>query len=167
MLAGLTMLASYHWFFRLVAILALVFSACAVLLLPWVPPSPTPAGVPKWRLLDIPGVVLMMGALICFILSLTQGPIDGWKAASFIAPMIISVFLAVGFFVWEAKIPARTAVLPSSVWQIINIVSGSLAIMIGLSFWSTSQLQYSTWFQFVFGWSPSESQYIDEMMRRG
>ena len=159
------MLASYHWFFRLVAILCLVSSAVAVFMLPYSPAPPAPAGVPKWRLLDFPGVVLMLGALVCFILSLTQGPIDGWSSAAFIAPMIISVFLGVGFFVWEARIPARTAVLPSSVWKIINIVSSSLAIMIGLSFWMTSQLQYSTWFQFVFGWSPSELPSVTSLER--
>jgi len=50
--------------------------------------------------MDVVGVVLMMGALITFILSLTQGPIDGWSSASFIAPFIIAFPLGVGFFFW-------------------------------------------------------------------
>jgi hypothetical protein len=150
------MLASYHWFFRVIAIVAMLFSVCAIFLLPYTPPAPPPAGIPKWKLLDIPGVVLMMGALLCFILSLTQGPIDGWSSAAFIAPFILSFFLAVGFFYWESVIPPRSAVLPSTVWKIINMLPSSLAILMAMSFFFTSQLQYSTWFQFVFGWTPSE-----------
>lgn len=48
------------------------------------------------------GVGLMMTSLICFILALTQGPIDGWGSASFIAPFILSFPLAIGFFFWGA-----------------------------------------------------------------
>lgn len=110
----------------------------------------------KWKLLDIPGVVLMMGFLICFILGLTQGPIDGWGSAAFIAPFVLSFFLIVGFFVWEAYIPPRVAVLPSTIWKIINMLPSSLAVMIAMAFWTSSQLQYATWFQVAFGWSPSE-----------
>jgi hypothetical protein len=99
----------------------------------------------------------MMGFLVCFILSLTNGPINGWGSANFIAPFIISFACAIGFFVWEAAIPARTAVLPSSVYQIKNFIPSSLAIMIPLGFWFTSQLYYATYWQLAFGWSPRES----------
>ena len=50
--------------------------------------------------MDIIGVLLMTGALICFILGLTQGPIDGWGSASFIAPFIIAFVIGPLFFVW-------------------------------------------------------------------
>lgn len=50
--------------------------------------------------MDIVGVLLLTGALICFILGLTQGPIDGWGSASFIAPIIIAFILAPTFFFW-------------------------------------------------------------------
>ena len=50
--------------------------------------------------MDIVGVLLMTGALICFILGLTQGPIDGWGSASFIAPFIIAFVIGPLFFVW-------------------------------------------------------------------
>jgi hypothetical protein len=54
----------------------------------------------------------------------------------------------------EAKIPPKSAVLPSSVWKITNIVISSLGVMIAFPFWATSQLQYATYFQEVFGWTP-------------
>ncbi|OCF33013.1 efflux protein EncT [Kwoniella heveanensis BCC8398] len=155
-LAGLCMEASYHWFFRLMAIICIVFSICAIFLLPYTGSTYSSANdpIPRWRRMDVPGVILMMGALICFILSLTQGPIDGWGSASFIAPFIISFPLGIGFFFWESRIPPKTAVLPSSIWKITNIIILSIAVLIGFPFWATSQIAYSTWWQEVYGWSP-------------
>lgn len=113
-----------------------------------------PDSTPTWRRLDILGVVLMMGALVCLVFALTEGPIEGWDSAGFIAPFILAFFLAVGFFIWEAKIPPRSAVLPSSVWKIPNIIIASLAVMIAFPFWATSQLQYATFYQVAGGWTP-------------
>ncbi|ODO03412.1 efflux protein EncT [Cryptococcus wingfieldii CBS 7118] len=154
-LAGVCMLASYKWFFRVIAILCIVFTIACVTLLPITKSSYVPdPKYPRWQRLDIVGVGLLMGSLICFILALTQGPIDGWGAASFIVPFILSFPLAIGFFVWEAKIPPQSAVLPSPIWKITNIVISSLAICIPFPFWATSQLLYATYFQQVFGWKP-------------
>lgn len=113
-----------------------------------------PDNTPTWRRLDILGVILMMDALICFILALTEGPVEGWGSAAFIAPFILSFFLVIGFFTWEARIPPKTAVLPSSVWKIPNIIIASLAVMVAFPFWATSQLQYATYWQIVGGWTP-------------
>ena len=153
-LAGLTMLASYHWFFRLIAIIGIAFSVLTFFLLPDSGTAKKSDHVPRWKRLDIAGVVLLAGALITFILALTQGPIDGWGSASFIAPFVLSVPLAIAFFVWEARIPPRSAVLPSSVWKVTNMLPASLAVMIAFPFWATSQLQYANYFQAVLGWTP-------------
>ncbi|WVQ78044.1 hypothetical protein IAT38_000125 [Cryptococcus sp. DSM 104549] len=154
-LVGICMLANYRWFFRVVAILCVTFTIACVFLLPYTGSSYKPDGhTPRWKRLDLIGVVLMTASLITFILSLTQGPIDGWGSASFIAPFILSFPLGIGFFVWEAKIPAKSAVLPGSVWKITNIVILSLAVMMAFPFWATSQLMYATYFQEVFHWTP-------------
>ncbi|TYJ53578.1 hypothetical protein B9479_005783 [Cryptococcus floricola] len=161
-LAGLCMEASYKWFFRLIAILCLASTAIALWLLPFSLSSTysTEAReegqkkVPRWRLMDVPGVLLMMGFLICFILSLTQGPIDGWGAVSFIIPFVICWPCVVGFFVWEARISPKTAILPSSVWKITNSVVASLAVLIPMGFWGTSQLLYANYWQDAFHWKP-------------
>ncbi|WVQ98675.1 hypothetical protein IAU59_005806 [Kwoniella sp. CBS 9459] len=154
-LAGICMLANYRWFFRVLAILCVLFTLICFWLLPFTGSTyqPDPAN-PRWKRLDIIGVALMMGSLITFILSLTQGPIDGWGSAAFIAPFVLSFPLAIGFFFWESKIPPKSAVLPSSVWKITNIVIASLGIGIAFPFWATSQLLYATWFQQAFGWTP-------------
>lgn len=101
-LAGLTMLANYRWFFRLMAMICIVFSIIAVVLLPYTGSTYSQGGdsTPRWKRMDIVGVTIFMGALICLILSLTQGPIDGWSSASFIAPFCLSIPLAMVFFFW-------------------------------------------------------------------
>ncbi|KAL0250339.1 hypothetical protein I308_102512 [Cryptococcus tetragattii IND107] len=154
-LAGICMLANYKWFFRVLAIICIAFTAICFLLLPLTHSTRKLEGeLPRWKRLDLVGVGLMMACLICFILSLTQGPIDGWGSASFIAPFILSFPLAIAFFFWESKIPAKSAVLPPSVWKITNIVITSLAIGIAFPFWATSQLMYATYFQEVMRWTP-------------
>ncbi|WVW83145.1 hypothetical protein I302_105163 [Kwoniella bestiolae CBS 10118] len=154
-LAGICMLANYRWFFRVLAILCVLFTVICIFLLPFTGSTYIPdPSTPRWKRLDIIGVLIMMGALITFILALTQGPIDGWGSASFIAPFVLSFPLAIGFFFWESKIPPKSAVLPSSVWAITNIVIASLAVGIAFPFWATSQLLYATWFQQVFRWTP-------------
>ncbi|WVQ76083.1 hypothetical protein IAR50_005722 [Cryptococcus sp. DSM 104548] len=160
-LAGLCMEASYKWFFRLIAILCLSSTAITLCLLPFSLSSTYSAEtkegkekLPRWRLMDAPGVLLMTGFLICFILSLTQGPIDGWGAVSFIAPFVICWPCVIGFFVWEANISQKTAILPNAVWQITNSIIASLAVLIPMGFWGTSQLLYANYWQNAYGWSP-------------
>ena len=101
-LAGLCMLANYRWFFRLMAIICIIFSILCVILLPYTGSTYKSHGdkTPRWKRMDIIGVLIAMGAAICFILGLTQGPIDGWGSTSFIAPFVLAFPLGVGFFVW-------------------------------------------------------------------
>lgn len=70
----------------------------------------------------------------------------------------------------EAWIPARSAVLPSSIWKITNIIIASLVTLFPFAFWgkypimegrisanfssATSQIQYATFWQEVLHWSP-------------
>ncbi|KAK4687340.1 hypothetical protein P7C73_g2775, partial [Tremellales sp. Uapishka_1] len=155
-LAGICMLANYRWFFRVIAILCIVFSILTIVFLPYTPSSYSQEkdAMPRWKRLDLVGVVLMAGTLICFILALTQGPIDGWSSASFIAPFILAWFIGVGFFLWESYIPPISAVLPSSLWKTSNIIISSLAVLFPFAFWATSQLGYSTYFQDELHWKP-------------
>lgn len=50
-------------------------------------------------------------ALILFIFAVTSGSVDGWGSASVIAPLVISVVLAIIFFIYEARIPEDYAAL--------------------------------------------------------
>lgn len=153
-LAGITMLASYVWFFRLMAIISFIFSLAAIFLIPRIPSAHTAADGPRWKRLDIIGVILMAGGLSTFILGLTQGPIDGWGKASFIAPFVISIVLAISFFFYEAHISPRRAVLPATVWKIKNMKVASIVTLMPFSFWATSQLLYATFWQVRLQWKP-------------
>lgn len=130
------------------------FSAPGFLLLPRISAPVRTSTTPLYRLLDVPGVILMIGALICFILGLTQGPIDGWKSISFIVPFVLFLVCTSGFFYWEYQLPPTTAILPRHVWKITNFTTSSLAILIPVGFWFTSQLLYATYWQVLFGWKP-------------
>ena len=138
---------------------------------------------PRWKRMDLVGVTVLMGALICFILSLTQGPIDGWKSVSFIAPFVLSFPLAFSFFLWGAwkqirprpctdeqklgyppralccpvlcgKYPTSSSHLSSSSLRSLSGVSTDSSDESRLLTVATSQVQYSTYWQEVFGWSP-------------
>ncbi|KAL8283968.1 hypothetical protein RQP46_005081 [Phenoliferia psychrophenolica] len=156
-LAGVLMLANYRWFFRFIAIGCITGSILSI----WLIPSSQGdhhdterAAIPRWKQLDLVGVLLMAGTLLCLILALTQGPIYGWGSASFVAPIVVGGVLAPLFFVWEAIIPATSAMLPGAVWKTTNMVVSSLAILFPYAFWSTSQLKYATFWAESYGWRP-------------
>ncbi|KAK4703392.1 hypothetical protein P7C70_g2833, partial [Phenoliferia sp. Uapishka_3] len=157
--AGICMLANYRWFFRVLAIICISFSILTYFLLPKTPSQHSHSGEvsstsPRWKRMDVGGVLLMTSTLICFILSLTQGPIDGWKSASFIAPLILALVLGPSFFLWESRLSPSAAILPVSVWKITNMVSSSLVILIPIGWWIGSQLQFATFWQEELRWKP-------------
>ena len=48
-------------------------------------------------------------ALILFIFAITSGSESGWATAQVLAPLIISIFMLTGFFLWERQIPQDIA----------------------------------------------------------
>ena len=53
--------------------------------------------------------MLMLVALILFIFAITSGSESGWATAQVLAPLIISIFMLAGFFLWERRIPQDIA----------------------------------------------------------
>jgi hypothetical protein len=53
----------------------------------------------------------MTAALVLLIFAVTSGTTAGWDSAEFIAPLVISVVLLVGFFYYETRIPAESAAM--------------------------------------------------------
>lgn len=152
-IAGVTLLASWRWFPRVIAIVALPLSILVLVLLPSVPkaaPAPLIGAEedddptePRWKKLDFVGSLTMTVALVLFILvrlsitvspslgwsesltispvaayqGMTNGSIDGWSSAGFLAPLLISLLLLVpGFFVFESRLkPSHgTSQLPAN-----------------------------------------------------
>lgn len=131
--ALLVQYASYHWVFWFVAIVAIPIALGCLFIIPseLAKPSNEPdASSTKWKSLDLIGISILTGvshprelllacgvnwlpsvALILFIYAVTSGSSDGWATAGVLAPLIISIFLIVGFFYWETLIPFENAAM--------------------------------------------------------
>jgi hypothetical protein len=55
--------------------------------------------------------ILRPASAILFVYALTSGSVEGWTAAGVLAPLFVSVALAVSFFVWETRIDEECAAL--------------------------------------------------------
>ena len=111
-------LTTWRWILWFTGIFGLGTGTLALVILP---PSAPRRNKPSWRKLDLGGVVAITGAIILFVYGITTGPIDGWDSGNCLAPLIISIALGVGFFVYEARIPVDTAALPPKVWRYPNV----------------------------------------------
>lgn len=65
----------------------------------------------KIRQLDLFGVTVLTIALVLFIFALTSTSTAGWKSGEVLAPLIISIFMVVGFFYWETVIEEGCALV--------------------------------------------------------
>jgi high-affinity Fe2+/Pb2+ permease len=54
---------------------------------------------------------LSPASAILFVYALTSGSVEGWTAAGVLAPLFVSVALAVSFFFWENRIDEDSAAL--------------------------------------------------------
>ena len=104
--------ASWPWLFYLTSMLAIPIAIACILLIPRIKTkeSDEPAAR-KAKGLDVIGVSTLTIALILLIYSLTTGPENGWATGGTLAPLIISVLMIVGFFIYETKIPEDQAAL--------------------------------------------------------
>ena len=50
-------------------------------------------------------------AVILFIFGLTEGSAGVWVSVKVLLPLVLSIFLIVGFFVWERIIPTHIAAM--------------------------------------------------------
>ncbi|KAL1410691.1 hypothetical protein Q8F55_001633 [Vanrija albida] len=147
-LAGGLVMASWRWYFRFIAILVIPFSALAWVLMPRTAAVAGDVGQgEKWRRMDLGGVVLMLGTLVCFILALTQGPLDGWSKPAFIAPIVISAALLPAFVVYEQRLPRGYSLLPHDIWRFPNIFPLMIQATVPILFFSVLQLRMASWFQ--------------------
>ena len=151
-LAGVFLLASWRWYFRFITIIVAPFSALAWWLMPRTEAVAEDLnGAEKWKRMDLGGVFLFVAALILFILAFTQAPTDGWNSAIFIAPLVVSVALFAGFFVWESYMPRGYSLLPKDLWSFPNIFPLVLQASAIFMWFATIQLRLATYFQDILG----------------
>ncbi|KAI0628440.1 MFS general substrate transporter [Trametes polyzona] len=155
--------ASYKWIFFLTTILGIPASIVCLLLVPeqakgheggagkLVCPNP-PFERLKRSLMLFSSV-----ALILFIFAITSGSEDGWSSARVLAPLIISVFLMVAFFSWEAFMPASDAAVPPRTWFLPNFSVLFGASLLPYFWWTTVFVVFFPLWQQVYGWSAIKS----------
>ncbi|OBZ65921.1 hypothetical protein A0H81_14087 [Grifola frondosa] len=147
--------ASYHWVFFFVTILAVPAAAACILL---IPPQTKAENArlstsAKVKKLDLVGVTILTAALILFIFAITSAADAGWASAQVLAPLIISIFMVVGFFIWEARTLPENAAVPPKTWFLPNF-----AVLFGVSlipyfWWTTTISIFYPLFQQVYGMS--------------
>lgn len=191
--ALLVQYASYHWVFWFVAIVAIPIALGCLFIIPseLAKPSNEPdASSTKWKSLDLIGISILTGvshprelllacgvnwlpsvALILFIYAVTSGSSDGWATAGVLAPLIISIFLIVGFFYWETLIPFENAAMyvtpflprvheftvlrarPPCTWFYSNFFVLFGSALYPLFWWSATFLVFTAMWQDVFHWT--------------
>lgn len=147
-LAGGFVMASWRWYFRFIAILVIPFSVGAWFLMPRTRAVAEDVGSgEKWRRMDLGGVSIMIAMLVCFILAMTQGPLDGWNKPVFIAPIVVSAILLPVFIVWEQRMPRGYSLLPHDIWRFPNIFPLIIQATVPILFFSVYQLRMASYFQ--------------------
>ncbi|KAF8605943.1 MFS general substrate transporter [Ceratobasidium sp. AG-I] len=141
--------ASWSWIFWLIALLAVPISISCVVLIPKTPRKLEN----KKSTFDFVGVFLLTASVILFVYALTSGSVEGWTSAGVLAPLFISVALAVSFFVWEAKIDEDSAALPPKLWFYKNFAVLFAVALMPYFWWVQIYLTFSSYWQDHLGWS--------------
>lgn len=117
--------ANWRWILWFTAILGVAIGLTSILT---VPDSAPRTLKPSWKRLDLGGVSLITVAVVLFVYAVTSGSTTGWVTAGVLAPLVVSVLMAVAFFVYEAYIDPDLAALPPRVWKYKNV-----PILIGIA----------------------------------
>ncbi|MEU8267961.1 DHA2 family efflux MFS transporter permease subunit [Sphaerisporangium sp. NPDC049002] len=105
--------------------------------------------------IDIPGVVLLSGAMFCLVWAIIKAPGYGWGDAKTIAFVAGAVVLGAAFVFWQRK--AAEPLLPLSLFHNASVSIGT-ALMVLMAFSMFGAMFFLTFFfQGVHGLSPLES----------
>ncbi|KAF8961605.1 MFS general substrate transporter, partial [Flammula alnicola] len=154
--ALLTSFASWPWVFYFMAILGILEAVVVYFLCPHIPrpKSSTFEKAKRFQRLDLFGVGLFTASLILFVFALTSGASTGWGQARVIAPLVISIVLLGGFFVYEAYLPEYLAAVPPKTWKYENFGILIATALLPYMWWGCVQSLYSWVWQEVYGWTP-------------
>jgi predicted MFS family arabinose efflux permease len=104
---------TWRWIFWFNACVSIPISLASILLIPnsAAVKDGEKSKYSKLQRLDIIGVTDLTIAFILFIFAITSASTDGWDSAKVLAPLIISIFMVIAFFIYEARIPEERASL--------------------------------------------------------
>jgi len=146
--------ASWPWVFYFMSIVGFVLAIGVGVLSPSIkrPSASISDRLLRFQRLDLIGVSILTAAQVLFIYGVTTGSSTGWPKANCLAPLIISVFLTIGFVIWENRLPEEMACIPASIWSYTNFGILLAAAFLPYTYWSVVQLGFSWYWQDVFGW---------------
>ncbi len=130
----------WRWFFRITAFLAIPVGVASLFLIPKRESQEHERH--RFKHLDLPGVAVMLTAVLLLILALTLGATYGWKSAGFIAPLVISVIAFPTFFWWETRLDDTHALLSPSLWKVPNFAVFLAFGLVILGWWASNFLPF-------------------------
>lgn len=93
---------------------------------------------------DYVGSFLVVAAAVLSVFGLTDGGEgSGWGRAQPIATLVIGLLLFPIFFWWESRIDQRTALIPSSIWRIQNVMVLTVVSLVPYFWWYGVQYNYA------------------------
>ncbi|MEO3809714.1 MFS transporter [Sphaerisporangium sp. B11E5] len=105
--------------------------------------------------IDIPGVVLLSGAMFCLVWTIIKAPEYGWGDGRTIGFAAAAVVLGAAFVFWQTR--AREPLLPLGLFRNVSVSVGT-ALMVLMAFSMFGAMFFLTfYFQGVHGLSPLES----------
>jgi EmrB/QacA subfamily drug resistance transporter len=147
-LAGgiLTGLASWHWIFLVnVPIGAAVWAASLRVL----PPASARHGAGR---LDVPGAVLVTGAVLAGVYGITSAGQAGWASSRTIAALAAAVVLAAGFAAAESR--AASPLVPLVLLRVRNLLAASVTGVLWTAGMFAMFFLTTLYLQLVLGYSP-------------
>ncbi|WWC60639.1 uncharacterized protein I303_103213 [Kwoniella dejecticola CBS 10117] len=153
MIPGHGQMIGWRWHFRIVAALILPAAALSWFLI--AEPKKTTADVEsKWKRMDIVGALLILLATLLLILGLTLGASHGFGQPAFYVPIIISLVLYPAFIVWERRLPADYALIPTQTWKYQNFTLWVGMALLGYAWWSMEFVPHAETYIHVHGEKP-------------
>lgn len=143
--------ASWRWVFWAAAILAFPLAGICIVSIPAVGVSEKRAD--RFKSLDLPGITILTSALILFIFAISSSESHGWASAMVLAPLLISLALAVAFFYWESVVPENRAAIPPKTWKYNNFGVLLSVGLIPFFWWTILFVMFTGLWQQVYGWS--------------
>ncbi|KAH8834384.1 MFS general substrate transporter [Flagelloscypha sp. PMI_526] len=149
-----TQYTTWRWVFWFAALLALPAAFIGVTMIPPQAVAGSELSVmTRITHMDIPGVAVLTVAIILFILALTESTTSGWGSAIVIAPLVISIVLVIGFFVYERLIPQKRAAIPYRTWFYKNFSVLFGAALVPYFWWVQVFVIFTAYWQEVYQWS--------------
>jgi len=147
---------TWRWVFWFVAIIVIPIAITCMFLIPEQAKKvedPSMLKTAKWKSLDLIGVTDLTIAIILFIFAVTSASTTGWASARVLAPLIISIFMVVLFFVWETRVPSTVAAVPPQTWFLPNFAVLVSVALLPSFWWVTIFNVFITLWEEIFEWS--------------